>query len=115
MGDRIVRLALAEPVLDNYSRYILAWKLNANIVVTEIQGMPEMGLARAGLDRVCARHHRRFLWENGPCHVSGGQRRFFENRLKEHTRTPPSDPMTPDKIESSHRSMRDLSPLETFA
>jgi len=84
-------------VLDDYSRYILAWKLSATMAATDVQDILEPALARARLDRVRVRHRPRLLSDNGPCYVSGELRRFLESRQIEHTRGAPYHPMTQGK------------------
>ena|GEM_PF-2547946 len=43
-------------VLDDYSRYSLAWKLTPTMAATDVQETLELALARARLDRVRVRH-----------------------------------------------------------
>lgn len=63
-------------VLDEYFRWILAWKLAATMAATDVRETFEKALAQAKLDRVRVRHGPRLLSDNGPCYVSGEQRRF---------------------------------------
>jgi len=92
-------------VLDDHSRYILAWKLTPTMSATDVQDTLEKALAKAKLDRVRVRHRPRLLSDNGPCYVSGELRRFLEAQHMEHSRGAPYHPMTQGKIERYHRSM----------
>jgi transposase InsO family protein len=92
-------------VLDDYSRYILAWKPTPTMAATDVQETLEKALANGKLDQVRVRHRPRLLSDNGPCYVSGELRRFLESRRIEHTRGPPYHPMTQGKIERYDRSM----------
>lgn len=67
-------------MLDDYSRYILAWKLTPTMAATDVQETLELTLARTRYDRVRVRHRPRLLSDNGPCHVSGELRRCLESR-----------------------------------
>ena len=100
--------------MDDYSRYILAWKLTPTMAATDVQDTLELALARVWLGRFRVQHRLRFLWDNGPCYVSGELRRFLESRQIEHTRGAPYHPMTQGKIERYHRSMKNLVQLQTF-
>jgi putative transposase len=102
-------------VLDDYSRYILAWRLSPTIAATDVQETLEQALAKAKLDRVRVRHRPRLLSDTGPCYVSGELRRFLEAQHMEHTRGAPYHPMTQGKIERYHRSMKNLIQLQHHA
>ncbi len=102
-------------VLDDYSRYILAWKLTPTMAATDVQETLEQALAKTKLDRVRVRHRPRLLSDNGPCYVSGELRRFLEAQGMEHTRGAPYHPMTQGKIERYHRSMKNLIQLQNYA
>jgi transposase InsO family protein len=102
-------------VLDDFSRYILAWKLTPTMAATDVQETLEQALAKAKLDRVRVRHRPRLLSDNGPCYVSGELRRFLEAQGMEHTRGTPYHPMTQGKIERYHRSMKNLIQLQNYA
>ena len=101
-------------VLDDYSRYILVWKLTPTMAATDVQDKLELALTRAKLDRVRVRHRPRLLSDNGPCYVSEELRRFLESRRIEHTRGAPCHLMTQGKIERYHRSINNLMQLQTF-
>lgn len=102
-------------ILDDYSRYILAWKLTPTMAATDVQETLEIALAKAKLDRVRVRHRPRLLSDNGPCYVSGELRKFLEQKQMEHTRGAPYHPMTQGKIERYHRSMKNLVLLQNYA
>jgi len=101
-------------VLDDYSRYILAWKLTPTMAATDVQETLELALVQTRLDQVRVRHRPRLLSDNGPCYVSGELRRFLESRQIEHTRGAPYHPMTQGTIERYHRSMKNLVQLQNY-
>jgi len=100
-------------VLDDYSRYILAWTLTPTMAATDVQETLEQALAK--LDRVRVRHRPRLLSYNGLCYVSGELRRFLEAQGMDHTRGAPYHPMSQGKIERYHRSMKNLIQLQNYA
>ena len=101
-------------VLDDFSRYIIAWKLTATMSTTDVQETLLMALASTGLDQALVEHRPRLLSDNGSCYVSGELRSFLEHRHIEHTRSAPYHPMTQGKIERYHRSMKNIVNLHNY-
>ena len=58
-------------VLDDYSRYILAWTLGTTMKASDVAETLDLARAKAGVDRVAVVHRPRLLSDNGPCYVSG--------------------------------------------
>ena len=58
-------------VLDDYSRYILAWTLRTSMGATDVMETLDVARAAAGVERVPVVHRPRLLSDNGPCYVSG--------------------------------------------
>ena len=101
-------------VLDDYSRYILAWKLFKTMATRDVQDTLELALARTNLERVKVRHHPRLLSDNGPCYVSHALKRYLKRKHIEHIRGAPYHPMTQGKIERYHRSMKNVIKLQNY-
>ena len=101
-------------VLDDFSRYILAWKLTPSMSTTDVQETLLMALASTGLDQVLVEHRPRLLSDNGSCYVSGELRAFLEQKHMQHTRSAPYHPMTQGKIERYHRSMKNIVNLQNY-
>ena len=101
-------------VLDDFSRYILAWKLTPSMSTTDVQETLLMALASTGLDQVLVEHRPRLLSDNGSCYVSGELRSFLDHRHIQHTRSAPYHPMTQGKIERYHRSMKNIVNLQNY-
>jgi transposase InsO family protein len=101
-------------VLDDYSRYILAWKLSKTMATKDVQDTLELALARTNLERVKVRHHPRLLSDNGPCYVSHELKRYLKQKHIEHIRGAPYHPMTQGKIERYHRSMKNVVKLQNY-
>lgn len=57
-------------VLDDYSRYILSWKLFTSMKASDVQETLDMALANTNVTDVQIRHRPRLLTDNGPCYVS---------------------------------------------
>ena len=101
-------------VLDDYSRYILAWKLFPTMSASDVQETLEMALQQAGLEQVRVRHRPRLLSDNGPCYVSKKLKHFLNTKGMQHIRGAPYHPMTQGKIERYHRSMKNVVQLQNF-
>ena len=101
-------------VLDDYSRYILAWKLCDGMAAKDVSDTLSLALKNSGLESVTVRHRPRLLSDNGPSYVSAELRDWLDEHGMEHTRGRPYHPMTQGKIERWHRSMKNQVLLETY-
>ena len=95
-------------VMDDFSRFILAWKLSPTMGSTDVAETLDEARALAGVDRVRVRHRPRLLSDNGPAYVSGQLRDYLEVAGIQHVRGAPYHPMTQGKIERYHRSMKNV-------
>ena len=101
-------------VLDDYSRYIITWKLSPKMEASDVSDTLDQAIAVTGVDGVAVRHRPRLLSDNGPAYVSGELRDYLEQRGMTHTRGAPYHPMTQGKIERYHRSMKNVVRLENY-
>ena len=53
-------------MLDDFSRYILAWKLCTTMSATDVSDTLQVALQRSGLNQVKVLHRPRLLSDNGP-------------------------------------------------
>ncbi len=101
-------------VLDDYSRYIIAWKLFQTMAASDVQDTLDVALQATGVGHVQVRHRPRLLSDNGPCYVSHELKDYLQRCGMEHTRGAPYHPMTQGKIERYHRSMKNVVKLEHY-
>jgi len=101
-------------VLDDFSRYILAWKLCTSMTATDVSDTLAIALRNSGLERVRVRHRPRLLSDNGPSYVSAQLGSWLAQHGMRHTRGKPYHPMTQGKIERYHRSMKNQILLENY-
>jgi len=101
-------------VLDDYSRYILSWKLFTTMAAGDVKEVLDMALSKTSLDRVNVRHRPRLLSDNGPCYISGELKEYLDDHNMKHTRGAPYHPMTQGKIERYHRSMKNVVKLQNY-
>ena len=58
-------------VLDDYSRFILAWLVRTSMQARDVTETLDLARARTGVDRVQVVHRPRLLRDNGPACLSG--------------------------------------------
>ena len=101
-------------VLDDYSRFIIAWRLSSTMGATDVQDTLDRAIADTGVQSVPVRHRPRLLSDNGSAYVSSELREYLAERGMTHTRGAPYHPMTQGKIERYHRSMKSVIKLENY-
>jgi putative transposase len=101
-------------VLDDFSRYILAWKLCTTMTASDVSDTLAIALRSSGLERVRVRHRPRPLSDNGPSYLSAQLGAWLAEHGMTHTRGKPYHPMTQGKIERYHRSMKNQILLENY-
>ena len=101
-------------VLDDYSRYIISWRLATSMMAGDVTNTLEDALKVTGLTKARVHHKPRLLSDNGPCYISGELKEWLQKQQMEHTRGAPYHPMTQGKIERYHRSMKNVVKLEHY-
>ena len=101
-------------ILDDYSRYIISWKLFTTMAASDVKELLDMAVEKTGIDTVSVRHRPRLLSDNGPCYLSGELREYLRKNGIVHTRGAPYHPMTQGKIERYHRSMKNVVKLNNY-
>ena len=101
-------------VLDDFSRYILAWKLCTTMSAADVSDTLQLALKASGLDQVKVLHRPRLLSDNGPSYVSSELGDWLKDKGIRHVRGRPYHPMTQGKIERYHRSMKNRILLENY-
>lgn len=101
-------------VLDDYSRYIIAWKLFTTMTATDVTDLLDMAVERTGVEEVSVRHRPRLLSDNGSAYVSQELREYLASRGMTQTHGAPYHPMTQGKIERYHRSLKNVINLDKY-
>jgi transposase InsO family protein len=101
-------------VLDDYSRYILAWRLSATMSASDVEDTLNLALKKAGLEEVRVHHRPRLLSDNGPAYLSRELKQYLRRKDIDHIRGAPYHPMTQGKIERYHRSMKNVIKLQNY-
>ena len=101
-------------ILDDYSRYIIAWKLCTNMRAEDVTDTIELALTASGCDQAVLRHKPRLLSDNGSCYISGDLAEWLEGQKMKHIRSAPFHPQTQGKIERWHQTMKNRVLLENY-
>src|SRR5204863_6420700 len=101
-------------VLDDFSRYIIAWKLCTTMKAEDVTATLEMALDAAGLDKARALHRPRLLSDNGSSYISDHLAKWLERHDMAHVRGAPYHPMTQGKIEPWHQTLENRILLENY-
>ncbi len=99
-------------ILDDYSRYIIAWKLCTTMKAGDVTDTLKLALRASGCDKAKVVQRPRLLSDNGPCYVAGELATWLNGQGMEHTRGLPCHPQTQGKIERWHQTLKNRILLE---
>ena len=101
-------------ILDDYSRYIVAWKLCVTMKAQDVTDTLDLALAKSGLDQVNVGHRPRLLSDNGASYISGDLAEWLDDKKIEHIRGAPYHPQTQGKIERWHQTLKNRILLNNY-
>ena len=101
-------------ILDDFSRYIIAWKLCTTMTATDVTDTLELALAASGGDQARVRHKPRLLTDNGSSYIATDLADWLDKRKIEHIRGAPCHPQTQGKIERWHQTLKNRILLENY-
>ncbi|KAB2704773.1 IS3 family transposase [Brucella intermedia] len=101
-------------ILDDYSRYIIAWKLCTSMKVDDVTDTLDLALAASGCDKVKVEHRPRLLSDNGSCYVASDLGEWLEKYKIDQVHGAPGHPQTQGKIERWHQTLKNRILLENY-
>jgi len=101
-------------ILDDYSRYIISWKLCTNMRTQDVTDTLDLALEASGCDQVHVVHKPRLLSDNGSSYVSGELAEWLQGKGMKHSRGAPYHPQTQGKIERWHQTLKNRILLEHY-
>ena len=101
-------------VLDDFSRYIIAWKLCTTMAAADVTDTLDRALQASGLHQLPLNQRPRLLSDNGPSYVASDLAEWLDEHGMQHTRGKPYHPMTQGKIERWHLSLKSRILLENY-
>jgi transposase InsO family protein len=101
-------------ILDDYSRYIIAWKLCTNMKTGDVTDTLELALQASGCGKVNVVHKPRLLSDNGSGYILGDLAEWLDDKGMDHVRGAPYHPQTQGKIERWHQTLKNRILLENY-
>ena len=101
-------------VLDDFSRYIVAWKLCATMKAEDVTATLDLALRASGLDQAAPVDRPRLLSDNGSSYITVDLAKWLGARNIKHVRGAPYHPMTQGKIERWHQTLKNRILLENY-
>ena len=101
-------------ILDDYSRYIIAWKLCTTMKTSDVTDTLNLALQASGCDQAHVVHKPRLLSDNGSSYVSGELAEWLGDKKMGHVRGAPYHPQTQGKIERWHQTLENRILLENY-
>jgi putative transposase len=101
-------------VLDDFSRYIIAWRLCSTMKAEDVTDTLDMALQASGCDHATVMHKPRLLSDNGPSYIAGELADYIEANKMSHVRGAPCHPQTQGKIERWHQTLKNRILLENY-
>src|ERR1700720_3767012 len=101
-------------ILDDFSRYIIAWKLCTTMKVEDVTATLDLALKASRLDQAKVIHRPRLLSDNGSSYIAADLAKWLDGQNMEHVRGAPYHPMTQGKIERWHQTLKNRILLENY-
>jgi len=99
-------------ILDDYSRYIISWKLCTNMRAEDVTDTLDLALQASGCDQVHVEPG--LLSDNGSSYVSEELAEWLQGNGMKHSRGAPYHPQTQGKIERWHQTLKNRILLENY-
>ena len=101
-------------VLDDFSCYVIAWKLCTNMRAEDVTETLNLALQACGCDQAHVQHKPRLLSDNGPSYIAGELADYIKTNTMSHVRGAPCHPQTQGKIERWHQMLKNTILLENY-
>jgi putative transposase len=101
-------------ILDDFSRYIIAWKLCTTMKAGDVTDTLQLALQASGCDQVNVVHKPRLLSDNGSSYISSDLAEWLDDKGMDHVRGAPYHPQTQGKIERWHQTLKNRILLENY-
>ena len=93
-------------VMDDYSRFILAWKLQRDMTADSLIEVVQDAVDRTGMDDVPVANRTKLLSDNGSGYISRAFREYIQLVGIKHILASPFHPQTNGKLERYHQTLK---------
>jgi transposase InsO family protein len=97
-------------ILDDFSRYIIAWKLCPTMKADDVTATLDLALKTSGLDQAKVIRRPRLLSDNGSSYIAADLAKWLDGQNIQHLRCAPYHPMTQGKSSAGIRRSRTEKP-----
>jgi transposase InsO family protein len=101
-------------ILDDFSRYIIAWKLCSTMKADDVKDTLQLALETSGVEEAKVAHRPRLLSDNGSSYIADDLAKWLEDKKIKHVRGAPNHPQTQGKIERWHQTLKNRILLENY-
>ena len=101
-------------ILDDYSRYIISWKLCTTMKARDVTDTLDMALSASGCDQAMVVQKPRLLSDNGSSYVAAELVEYLNDKGMDHVRGAPHHPQTQGKIERWQQTMKNRILLDNY-
>ena len=101
-------------ILDDFSRYVIAWKLCSTMKSSDVTETLELALQASGCDQADVVQKPKLLSDNGSSYISGELAEWLNDNEMSHVRGAPYHPQTQGKIERWHQTLKNRILLENY-
>ena len=101
-------------ILDDFSRYVIAWKLCTSMTSRDVTETLELALQASGCDQADVVQKPRLLSDNGSSYISSELADWITDNGMSHVRGAPYHPQTQGKIERWHQTLKNRILLEHY-
>jgi putative transposase len=101
-------------ILDDYSRYIVGWKLCGTMRAEDVTNTLDIALAASGCDSARVMHKPRLLSDNGSSYIAEDLVKYLEDKGMTHVCGAPMHSLTQGKIERWHQTLKNRILLENY-
>jgi putative transposase len=101
-------------VLDDFSRYIVAWKLCTTMKADDVTATLDLALEASRLDQATDLNRPRLLSDNGSSYIAVDLAEWLDGQGMKHVRGAPYHPQTQGKIERWHQTLKNRILLENY-
>ena len=100
-------------ILDDFSRYVVAWKLGRGMTSRDVTETMELALRASGCDQADVTQKPRLLSDNGSSDISSDLADGLIANGMRHVRGAPYPPQTQGQIERCHQTLKNCLLLDS--